>query len=428
MGLMPLAHRYLTGEMKVEQEIKAEDQGMPSWAKRYLQSFQINGEKSEPYVSDRDTWYYDDYPVKIGQTVVIPVVGAISQYDYCGTAGSKTIAGWYQKAQNDDDVKNIIELKNSPGGSVFGTRYLAEFKSKITKPILGYIDGLECSAAKYIGGVDDFSMASSDECIIGSIGTMTSFQDWSGWYKERGIIVEDLYSKTSPKKNDAYRKALKGDFTGYTDGILFKLDQSFMGFMKQCRPELSKDALDGADFLTQEAIQNGLCDGTGSFDQAYEMVQTLQKKDLSIKNTIQMSKVTMTIPKGAVWAVKALGGEVVGETTEDTKAEAEETDTTEGLNKAPEATAEAPASEATEENPLQAKVAALEAEKKALQEEATSYKNAISAISNNPAAQRTEARQTGNDVQPKTDNADDDMEALANTPSAEFEVQLVTKS
>lgn len=199
-------------------------------------------------------------------------------------------------------------------------------------------------------------------------------------------------------------------------------NEMFVQDLAKYRPTLSEDFKNGMVYFSEDALSKKLVDSLGTYADLLNQIAS----DLQIKQSSQMSKVTMTIPNRAVWAAKALGGEVVGETTQDTKAEAEETDTTEDPNKAPGAKAEAPASEATEENPLQAKVAELEAqlkssqeELKTSQEEATSYKNAISAISNNPAAQRTEARQTGNDKAPKTPEAEAEVEM---TMAEEYDV------
>ena len=59
---------------------------------RYLGQF--SAISTEAYVQD----YYYDYPPVVlnGDVVVINIQGAIMQEDYCGTAGTKTIQGWYE--------------------------------------------------------------------------------------------------------------------------------------------------------------------------------------------------------------------------------------------------------------------------------------------------------------------------------------------
>ncbi|PWK27190.1 ClpP class serine protease [Arcicella aurantiaca] len=296
IGLMPLVMQLMNGELQASAEPPAFVEGISHEAQRNLDMYAAL--KAEPYVSDRDTYYYDHFPMKMGEVLMIPIIGAITQEDYCGTAGTNTIMGWYDKAKHDSSVKVIIETKNSPGGAVFGTRGLAEKKLEVKPPIIGHNTGMEASACLYIGATDDYKFASNVDCMTGSCGVMTTFQDWSKWYEENGVKIIDLYSKTSPLKNDSYRRAMNGDFKGYTDGILFKFDESFMSFVKQYRPNVSQEALKGADFLGADAIASGLIDEIGSFEKVYEFAMsaidnpqiiTQKKQPTMEKKTVKMS-------------------------------------------------------------------------------------------------------------------------------------------
>jgi hypothetical protein len=95
-----------------------------------------------------------------------------------------------------------------------------------------------------------------------------------------GITVKELYSSTSPLKNDAHRQAQKGNMKGYTDGILFDLDKNFMDFVSKHRADLTQRVLDGADMIAEQGMQEGLIDEIGSMDVAIQKVQ-----DLAIVNT-----------------------------------------------------------------------------------------------------------------------------------------------
>lgn len=283
-GLLPVAVNFLKGNdiqawFGDDDEInhEAKKAKMERWKSQFSAS-------TELFVED---WYYDYLPLKInGDVVVIPVMGAIMQEDYCGSPGTKTIQSWYEKAANDPEVKGIIELCNSGGGSVFGTHELAQYKVNYPKPILTLCEGLCCSAMEYIAAGSKYRMATSPNCIWGSVGVMTTFVDFKEYYKNEGIDVIDLYSKTSPKKNEAYRQASdKKDFRGYTDGVLFKLDTSFMDFVKVQLPNISEEALQGADYTTSDAIKNGLCDGMGTFQDAYNKVIQMASEASSNNNT-----------------------------------------------------------------------------------------------------------------------------------------------
>lgn len=314
IGLMPMVMKFMNGELQaIDNEPVVIGSGIAPDAQRNLDMY--SALKAEPYVSDRDTYYYDHFPMKMGEVLMVPIVGAISQEDYCGTAGTNTITGWYEKAKNDSSIKAIIELKNSPGGAVFGTRSLADKKTTVGKPIVGYTNGMECSAALYIGATDDYKFATNSDCLIGSCGVMTTFQDWSKWYEENGVSVVDLYSKTSPMKNDSYRRAMKGDFKGYTDGILFKFDESFMNFMQAHRPNISQEALKGADFLSEDSLKNGLIDEIGSFETVYEFAMSAIDNPTIITQNKQpkMEKKKVLMSAFAAGVAEIFGAEIIND-------------------------------------------------------------------------------------------------------------------
>jgi ClpP class serine protease len=386
VGMMPMIAKFLAGDMQVEDEMEI-GVGISIEGEKLLNRYVSLS--AEAYVSERETWYYDNFPVKMGEILMIPIIGAIAQEDYCGTAGTNTVTGWYNKAAQDKEIKAIIEVKNTPGGEVFGTRALAEAKLNVGKPIIGLTQGLECSAGLYIGATDNYKFAVSNDCLIGSCGVMTTFQDWSKWYEKNGIVVTDLYSKDSPLKNDAYRKAVKGDYKGYTDGILFKLDQSFMSFMSEHRPGISPEALQGAEFMSQDAITAGLIDAVGTFQDAYNFAQeSIQNPSILTKSTINMAKKTVKMSALMAGVAQFFGAELVDddgnaigniEESEESEEETEESEektedeTTEEETPTPGASAANIVAEKDAENlALKAQIAALK--KQALKGKATNLK------------------------------------------------------
>jgi len=269
---------------------------------------------SEVYV---ENYYYEILPIKVnGNVVVIPIMDAITQKDNCYSAGTQTIQSWYEKAKNDPEIVGVIELSNSPGGSVFGTDELANYKLSYPKPIVSLTEGLCCSAMMYIAGASAYRMATSKNCIVGSIGVMTTYINFKKYYEAEGIDIVDLYSKSSPLKNDAHRRAQQGDFTGYTDEILFKMDQSFMGFMKKQIPNISRAALDGADFTSEDAIKNGLLDQIGTFQQAYDKVISLSQEAKNSNNLTPnvMAKKVVTMSAFMAGLASMFGAEIVDDT------------------------------------------------------------------------------------------------------------------
>jgi len=306
--------------------------------------------------------YYDYFPVKINNLVVMPVMGAIMQYDYCWEPGTKTIGSWYKKAEADPEVAAIVEVMNSPGGSVFGTHELAQLKQGLTKPIVTFCEGMMCSGGLYIGSASDYLISSSPNNIVGSLGVMTSFADLSKYYENLGISFRDIYSKTSPLKNEAYREAQKGNDKPYTDGLLFQMDSTFMAFVKQQRPNVTERALQGAEFTAQDALTNGLIDAIGTFEDA--VAKALELSNSTIQTPQTMS--TKTVKMSAFMAHLAgfFGAEVVDDSDEVTEATTEEA-TEEAQTEETEATSE----ETTEQEDSQATITQLQAQVQQLQAE-----------------------------------------------------------
>lgn len=238
----------------------------------------------EPFIAKN--YYYDNPPFVLDGVLVIPIYDAIMQYDYCGSAGTTTIQSWYEAAKKNSKIKGVIELMNSGGGAVLGTRELSKYKLSYPKPTLTLIEGMGCSAAQYIACASKQIWATSDSCIVGSVGVMTSFKNYKKYYAKMGIDVFELYSKTSPKKNEASRLASEGDMSAYTDGILFELDKTFMDFVKQTRTGITQNVLDGADMLALQGIKEGLVDKIGTLQEAVFSITnnndtTMKSKKLS---------------------------------------------------------------------------------------------------------------------------------------------------
>lgn len=281
---------------------------------RFVSSYSL---ESKPYI---ESWYYDYPPFLVDNVLVIPIIEVIDQEDYCGIAGTNTITKWYEMAAQDESIVGVVELMNSPGGSVFGTDELAKYKLTYPKPKGTQVVGMCTSAADYIASSSDFIQCSSKNCIVGSVGVMTSFRSFKKYYEKMGIDVRDIYSKASPKKNEASRKAENGDDSGYTDGVLFSMDTNFMDHIKEQRPNVTQDVLDGADMTADKGMVAGLVDSIGDLKSAIAKVQELAN---SKTNDTEMSDTTKKIStiktdSTTIVAIAKLMGATVDEEPENT--------------------------------------------------------------------------------------------------------------
>ena len=232
--------------------------------------------EARQFLGQADADWFIDQPVLLDNGVlVMPLDGPLFQADLWRWPGMETLAAWYRQADADKRVKGVLEVTNSPGGQVFGAMELAETKVGISKPIVTRVTGLCTSAAQMQAGASNLTLASSPNCIFGSIGVKTSFTNASKFWQQQGIDIRDVYATTSPGKNYESREADKGNFKPMETGIIAQMDASFMAFMQQYRQSVTDYALKGYEFTTLEAVKHGLCDGIATFDEAVEAVLEL---------------------------------------------------------------------------------------------------------------------------------------------------------
>jgi len=374
--------------------------------------------QATPYVNaERETWLYDSYPVKIGSTVVIPIMGVITQDDYFwGVPGTKTIASWYAKANADDTVTNIIELINSPGGQVFGTNELASLKSQISKPIITSVEGMACSAAYYIASTSGKIYATSPNVIVGSVGTMTTFVSFAKYFEGLGITVRDIYASTSPDKNNPSRQAEKGNDKPYQTEILDPMDAEFMAFVVEQRPGIDPEALKGKAVTAKEGLKLGLIDGITDLSSLLSGSTPPSSTNSSAINSQNPQTNTMKHLWMAIISLFGMVEPAKADGTEKTEAElATEAHTHVKQLQAQLTTANAAL--ATKQAELTTVQGELTTAKAALADANTK----IAAYEKLPQVIRSQARQQGNDPIPPIEEKDPEVEAAYNELNSHFD-------
>ena len=98
------------------------------------------------------------------------------------------------------NVKGIIFKVNSPGGSVVGCQETAEIISACPVPICAEVDGYACSAAYWLASQCDV-IAATASSVVGNIGAITSWQDWTKFFDEKGVKDKALVSEGASLKS-----------------------------------------------------------------------------------------------------------------------------------------------------------------------------------------------------------------------------------
>ena len=224
---------------------------------------------------------WDMQQAPLGSVAIIAVDGVITRADNCGTPGSESIAEWIKQANANGAISGTLLKINSPGGSVDGLNLVRDAIKAHDKPIVAYIDGGICASAAYhMASGADAIYAQSKTDMVGSVGTMTTYADFTGFFEKEGIFVKDLYAKQSADKNGPWRAAQNEprDFSGI-ESLLSFYAQDFIDTVKAGRGNnLTSDAWQtGAIYFAEEAQKMGLIDGIQPIEQVLmEMTQQTQ--------------------------------------------------------------------------------------------------------------------------------------------------------
>lgn len=200
--------------------------------------------------------------------------GDICQY------GTRDVALWLLKGDQDRRVLGNIVIVDSGGGAADSVRDLADAIQACNKPVVAYCDGYMCSAAYYAASYCKSIMAHDRRNMVGCIGTMIEL----GGYPmksvdEDGFVRLRIYADGSEEKNSDYEKALEGDVKPIRENLLNPLAEDFRNDVKANRPTATDDQLKGRTYFAQDVVGT-LIDGLGSLEDA--VAKTLELSNSNI--------------------------------------------------------------------------------------------------------------------------------------------------
>lgn len=235
--------------------------------------------------------YYNYNDAPPGSVAVHPIIGTITKYDqYCGPSGTETLMKEMSKADNHKNIgAHLMEIE-SGGGEATNIETVARFiKNEIKKPVIAWYNGVAASAAYYIAAAADEIYASEDTDMVGSIGTLISFADFTQFFEEQGIKIHEVYADQSSLKNLDFKKALEGDYDLLKKNLLNPYAQAFIDTVKEFRPQITKsEVYKGEIYLTKDAINIGLIDGKKTWEEASGRALMLAQ-NFHNQNTANMS-------------------------------------------------------------------------------------------------------------------------------------------
>ena len=279
-GMLPMLQSVLAGsEFKVSEQSRVSIV-TASGEKKYSYFDYDKGRKvyptaSEPYV------------------MVNPIKTAIFKYSQaCGPTGTKDHQKVLQEYLNDPKCIGIVLDVDSGGGQVSGTAEFYDFLKSANKPIVTYTDGYLASAAYYLASATNKIVANPRADLIGSIGTMISFVDLTGYYEKQGAKVITEYATKSTAKNKGFRDLLAGNPETYIQTQLDPITDTFINDVKNARENVNEAVFDGSTYSPEKALEMGLIDQLGQIEDVIQSLfdsQKNQSQEINSNSNMKMS-------------------------------------------------------------------------------------------------------------------------------------------
>jgi signal peptide peptidase SppA len=207
---------------------------------------------------------------------LIPIVGVLQPKSnvvtrwYGGTSTAQVEAD-FKRALADNDVKSIVFLVDSPGGSATGNEEVAQtiLAARGMKPITAFVRGMAASAAYYLASAAE-RMVATPSSSVGSIGTIYVHADYSKMFEEFGVQVTNVTHGKHKADGSPYVKFDKqsqATIQEYVDAF----GNQFVAAVARHRGMTPAAVMEkfgqGKVFLADQAKQLGMIDAVGSMDE-----------------------------------------------------------------------------------------------------------------------------------------------------------------
>ncbi|EMI61716.1 signal peptide peptidase SppA [Leptospira noguchii] len=229
--------------------------------------------------------------------LIIPIDGVISdegEKNFFGGQEDSILVGVKKQlelAELDPEIKAIILKINSPGGSVTASdiiyREILQFKAKKKIPVVSLFMDTAASGAYYISMATDLLIAHPTS-VTGSIGVILSGINVKEGLDKLGVKDQSIRSGGN-KTIGSPLEELSPEQRKLLQSIVDDLFEKFFDIVKKGRPgknpsELRKIA-DGRIFTASQALQHGLIDKIGYFDNAVQETMALPNYKKTLGNT-----------------------------------------------------------------------------------------------------------------------------------------------
>lgn len=242
--------------------------------------------KTEPlYLTDeKEGITYNNKTSPQNSVGVLSITGPITKYDGdCGVAGSMSFAETLKDFNQDPNIGSVVLILDTPGGESRAAYDVIHQLSKMNKPVLSFVHGMNASLGMWYSAATTETYLSNDLDQMGSIGSYCSFFDYSNMMESMGIKLHEVYAPQSTDKNKSFRDAMQGDYTALQNELKLSVDKFIQHVANRSdkAKKYQKEWETGKMFFAQDAIKFGLADGIMSLYKVISRAAFIAKKNKS---------------------------------------------------------------------------------------------------------------------------------------------------
>lgn len=228
---------------------------------------------------------YEEYLLAPGSSsekvAVIPLTGLIA-YSQPGDLGNNMVQDLthaFQQAAEDQDVKAVVLLVDSPGGEMTAgdAIYHEVEKLKTKKPVVVYMTSLGASAAYYISCASSWIMA-NESTFTGSIGVIISTLNYENLFEKIGLQAI-VFKSGKFKDMLSGSRPLSEDEREYVQTLVMQAYDRFLKIVSTNRnldaEQLRNGIADGRVLTGLDAYREKLVDQLGYVEDAYQKAREL---------------------------------------------------------------------------------------------------------------------------------------------------------
>ncbi len=210
-------------------------------------------------------------------TITGPIVtGRVPPSNADRIAATENVLELVRRASEDRDVRAIVLRVNSPGGSVVASDEIYYALKQVEKPLVVYMEEMAASGGFYISMAADYIVANPNT-LTGSIGVISQFPKARELLDKLGI--EFVIIKSGEFKDAGhFAEPMSEEEKAWWQRLVGEAHERFVQVVAEGRnlpAERVRELADGRVFTGRQALEVGLIDAVGYYDDAVDKAAQL---------------------------------------------------------------------------------------------------------------------------------------------------------